>query len=411
VYSVLDTPVKRAKGNDGRPRPSGRLTAKTPTPSPDRATAYDTIVVESNRKYSSLLEARQSTPARTPTRADLIHDALAANPEGLRSNDVFEWLRENRPHAYRECDEGKFKIDVRKALSAQSTKATPTVLKSRDDGSGGSRFIWKLAPAERQTPRLFVPTNLSRTEVEGIHEDIRTSASPKRDLIRAETRSTTLATVQGHNSRSGHNTQVTETEAGAVERVEEAEYMVSDSNNNTGDFAHQPPRMSSEPIATTSSELPVLVQPQVPIQDEIEAEAVITIQSSEASDTEGTRKPGDESEESCDSDPEAQLRYGKLVSRLHKLKTQRDRRKREIAADRNALPDMETLGKNVEQATQKVTELTRMLEEARQIAASACSAREATINKTDEIETAEQELEQLIADHKVLRAQLDNLID
>jgi hypothetical protein len=48
---------------------------------------------------------------------------------------------------------------------------------------------------------------------------------------------------------------------------------------------------------------------------------------------------------------------------------------------------------------------------ARQIAASACSAREVTINKTEEIGTAEQELEQLIADHKVLRAQLDNLID
>jgi hypothetical protein len=256
---VLDTPVKRAKGNDGRPRPSGRLTANTPTPSPDRATAYDTIVVESNRKYSSLLEARQNTPARTPTRADLIHDALAANPEGLRSNDVFEWLRENRPHAYRECDEGKFKIDVRKALSAQSTKATPTVLKSRDDGSGGSRSIWKLATAERQTPRLFVPTNFSRTEVEGIHEDIRTSASPKRDLIRAETRSTTPAIVQGHDDRNSGGTQKPDTEIGEACEEEETEDVVSDTNHNTGDFAHQPPHMSSEPSATTSSESTVPV--------------------------------------------------------------------------------------------------------------------------------------------------------
>jgi hypothetical protein len=61
------------------------------------------------------------------------------------------------------------------------------------------------------------------------------------------------------------------------------------------------------------------------------------------------------------------------VSKLHKLKTQRNRRKGEVAADRNALPDMQTLEKNVEQATQKVTELTRMLEEARLIAASACN--------------------------------------
>jgi flagellar biosynthesis chaperone FliJ len=91
------------------------------------------------------------------------------------------------------------------------------------------------------------------------------------------------------------------------------------------------------------------------------------------------------------------------VSKLHKMRVRRDKRKREIAADRNALPDMDFLEKNVEQATRKVTELTRMLEEARQVAASAYSARAATINKIDEIETAERELEQLIGDHKVLR--------
>jgi hypothetical protein len=408
---VLDTPVKRAKGNDGRPRPSGRLTANTPTPPPDRATAYDTIVVESNRKYSTLLGASQSTPARTPTRADLIHDALAANPKGLCSNDVFKWLLENRPHAYWEGDVGKFKIDVRKALSAQSNKARPTVSKERDDGPGGSRFIWKLANMEGQSPQVFNPTEFSRTEAERSHENIRTSASQARDLIRAGTRSTTPATVQGHNSRNGDDTQVMEKEDGAVSGSEEAEYVVSDPNNDTGDFAHQPHRISSEPSATTSSELPVLVQPQMPIQDEIEAEAFIAIPTSEASDTEGTRKPGDGTEEPCDSHPEVQLRYGKIVSKLHGMKNLRDKRKREIAADRDALPDVKILGQNVEQATQKVTELTHMLEEARQIAASACSAREIAINKIDEIEIAERELDQLIADHRVLRTQLDNIID
>jgi hypothetical protein len=406
---VLDTPVKRAKGNDGRPRPSGRLTANTPTPSPDRATAYDTIVVDSNRKYSSLQEARRSTPARTPTRADLIHDALAANPQGLCSNDVFEWLLQNRPQACREGDEEKFKADVRKALSAQSKKPTPTV--SKVDGSGGSHFIWKLARVEEQTPRLCVPTRHSRTEAEETHENIRTSASPKRDLRRVETRSTTPATVQGHDDRNSGGTQKPDTEIGEDHEEEETEFVVSDTNHNTGNIAHQPPHMSSEPSAKTSSESSVPVHPQAPVRDEIEVEAVIMIPSFEASDTAETRRPGDGSEESCDSDPEVQLRYGKLVSKLHRMRVRRDKRKREIAADRNALPDMDFLEKNVEQATRKVTELTRMLEEARQIAASAYSTRAATINKIDEIETAERELEQLIADHKVLRTQLDNVID
>jgi hypothetical protein len=142
---------------------------------------------------------------------------------------------------------------------------------------------------------------------------------------------------------------------------------MSDKNHNTGDFAHQSHDMSSEPSATTSSELPVLVEPQAPTRDEIEVEAVIMIPSFEASDTEETRRPGDGSEESCDSDPEVQLRYGKLVSKLHRMRIRRDKRRRAIAADRNALTDMNSLEKNVEQATRKVTELTRTLEEARRI--------------------------------------------
>jgi hypothetical protein len=60
---------------------------------------------------------------------------------------------------------------------------------------------------------------------------------------------------------------------------------------------------------------------------------------------------------------------------------------------------------------QKVAELTRMLEKAHKIAAAACSAREATITKMDEIETTKLELEQLVAEHEVLRTELDNYVD
>jgi hypothetical protein len=196
-----------------------------------------------------------------------------------------------------------------------------------------------------------------------------------------------------------------------VREEEETENVVSDTNHNTGDIAHQPPRISWELLATTIPELPVLVQPQTPAPDEIEVEAVVTIPSPEASDIEEIREPGAGSEESCDSDPEVQRRYGKIVSKLRRMRIKRDKRKREIAADRSALPDMKILEQNVEQATQRVAELTRMLEEASQIAASACSAREGAINKIDEMEIAERELEQLIADHKVVRTQLDNIID
>jgi hypothetical protein len=197
---VLDTPVKRTKGNDGRPRPSGRLPENTPTPSSDRTTAYDTIVVESNRKYTSLLKARQNISARTPTGASMIHDALVANPDGLSINDVFEWVRANRAHAYHEGYEEKFKAHLRKALSAQSRKTTPTV--SKVDGSGGSHSIWKLARVKGQTPRSCDLTGRSPTVAEVMPEDIRISASPQPDLRRAGARSTISAAVQGYDNRS-----------------------------------------------------------------------------------------------------------------------------------------------------------------------------------------------------------------
>jgi hypothetical protein len=409
---VPGTPVKLTKGNDGQPRSSGRLPANTSTSStssPERTTAYDEIIVGSNQRCTSLLAARRSNPARTPTRADLIHDALAANPNGLSSNDVFEWLRENRSHAYQEGDEENFKAYVRKALSAHSRKPTPTV--SKVGGSGGSHFIWKLARVEGQTPESCDLIDPNLAEAEGTPEEIRTSASPQCDLRRARPRSTTPAAVQGYDNRSNDQLQKPETGSGETCEEEEVENVVSDTNHNTGDSAHQPLRMSSEPSTTTSPEISVVVQPRTRALDEIGVRAVITIPSPEAFDTAESRKTGDESEEPCNSDPEALLRYGELVLKLNRLKTQRDQRKRQIAADRDALPDIKDMEKNVEQARQKVIELTRMLEEAREIAASACSAHDDTIKKTDEIETAEQELEHIVADHKDLLTQLNNVIN
>jgi hypothetical protein len=62
--------------------------------------------------------------------------------------------------------------------------------------------------------------------------------------------------------------------------------------------------------------------------------------------------------------------------------------------------------KNVEQKEETVKELTRLLEQARESAISARGDLEATKNKINDIETAEQEVEQLIVTSKELRSQL-----
>lgn len=87
------------------------------------------------------------------------------------------------------------------------------------------------------------------------------------------------------------------------------------------------------------------------------------------------------------------------------MKGRRERQTQKINAERNALPDINILEKNVEQTAEKVTELTR-LEEARQYAASAHSDLEATTNKIKEIETAEREVEQLVVESREIRRQL-----
>jgi hypothetical protein len=100
-------------------------------------------------------------------------------------------------------------------------------------------------------------------------------------------------------------------------------------------------------------------------------------------------------EGSLDSDHEEQLRYGKLVKRLRRMKGRRERQIQKIEAERNALPDIQMLEKTVEETAEKVAELRRVLEEACQSAETARKDLEVTLNKTSEIEIAEREVEQL----------------
>lgn len=88
VYSVLDSPTKRNKGN----------TLNTPTTSPaDAITAQDCNVKSSNRGRYNTPNNRYDTPSRASAYFNLVYDALAANPQGLSSSKVFEWVRNNRP--------------------------------------------------------------------------------------------------------------------------------------------------------------------------------------------------------------------------------------------------------------------------------------------------------------------------
>jgi hypothetical protein len=149
-----------------------------------------------------------------------------------------------------------------------------------------------------------------------------------------------------------------------------------------------------------------VAQPQTHKQDEEETEPAMARSDSTASEAGEADRRVDIEEGSLDSDHEEQLRYGKLVKRLTRMKGRRERQIQKIEAERNALPDIQMLEKTVEETAEKVGELRRVLEEVCQSAETARKDLEVTLNKTSEIEIAEREVEQLKVDSKELRSQL-----
>ena len=413
---MLESPAKRNKGNDGRWRHSGWLPTNTPTFSPaDGTEAYNITVADGNQSQSSASGKRRKASTRTPY-FDLIQDALIANPEGLRSSDVFEWLRTHRPHEFRKHDEKKLQAAVQGTLSAQSTKQQPTVWKYKVDGAEALGYIWKLAntaPLADATPARWVvrsppAVDYRHDETEGSQNDTRTPtslASPAHDSQRDQFRRMTPARVQGHDDSNGGDARIVGPEATAI-HGDRTQHATSDTIQDAEDFTHQLPRTISEPLSTTQPKSPAMNQPQTHTQDEEETESAMARPDSAASEVGEAYRRVEIEERSLDSDHEDQLRYGKLVKRLRIMKDERMRKTQKIEAERNALPDIQILEKTVEETVEKVAELRRVLEEACQLAETARKDLEGTLNKTSEIEIAEREVEQLKVDSKELRSQL-----
>jgi hypothetical protein len=196
-----------------------------------------------------------------------------------------------------------------------------------------------------------------------------------------------------------------ETEAAAI-HGDGTKQTMSDTIQDTEDFAHQLPRTTSEPLSTTQPKPPATIQPQTHTQDEDKTESAMARSDSAASEVGEADRRVDVEEGSLDSDHEDQLRYGKLVKRLRRMKDQRERQIQKIEAERNALPDIQLLEKIVEETAEKVAGLRRVLEKACQSAETAGKDLEDTLDKTSEIEIAEREVEQLKVDSKELRSQL-----
>jgi hypothetical protein len=111
--------------------------------------------------------------------------------------------------------------------------------------------------------RSLPAVDYRRDETEGSQNDTRTPtslASPAHDSQRDQFRRMTPARVQGHDDNNGGDAQMVETEGAAV-HGDVTQHAMSDTTQDTGDFAHQLPCTTSESLPTTQPKSPAMVQP------------------------------------------------------------------------------------------------------------------------------------------------------
>ena len=422
VYSMLDSPTKRRKGNDGTWRHSESLQSSTPTASLAIVIpSEDCNITSGNPDRYNTPSNRHDTPSRASAYFNLVYDALAANPQGLSSLKVFEWVRDNRPQTLHKYDEERLRTAIQGTLSAQSNKRQPTVWKYKDDGSDELGYIWKLADtvpllehtSTEKEPQLVPAIDDINAWSRDCLGDEQASAplSAARRSHTCQARDETPVTTQTQKTSVDNDGQTPGTESVAVTHEVNTEHVDPCVTPSTGILGHELALAISEPTTGLKSTSQILVQQQPHVSGGTHIDAIVGGPSLSASDTEMTLANGVGSGESDDSDSEVQRQTAKLASELRKVRRRRDRLKMEIATRTHALPDRKVMEENDVQAKERVTKLLNLLEEARQAAATASRELEATDNETQQIKTAEQELGQVIGIHTTLRLRLNELTD
>ena len=152
---LSDPPAKRSKSNDGTWQCSEQLPSDALTTSTVRAIlAQDCIVTNGDRDPQNKSSSRHNNESYAPTYRKLVFDALAANPQGLSSWSVFEWVRCNRTQISHVFGEVQLLKAIQRTLSEQSRKRKPTVRKAKAYSSEKLAYIWRLAHAIPSGPSV-----------------------------------------------------------------------------------------------------------------------------------------------------------------------------------------------------------------------------------------------------------------
>ncbi|PPJ60831.1 hypothetical protein CBER1_11636 [Cercospora berteroae] len=90
----------------------------------------------------------------------LICEALRANPEGLRTQDILKWLEKSRPEAFLDLPRDKSKASLQATLSAQANKKDPKLWRYEVEGSKQLGFVWTLSSKSTVAHHSIAATGL-----------------------------------------------------------------------------------------------------------------------------------------------------------------------------------------------------------------------------------------------------------
>lgn len=328
------------------------------------------------------------TPSRRPLK-DLIRDALSSNPRGLRSEEIFQWLKTNRSEALIGRDDEKLRASVNSTLSTQSNKKEPAIWKYKDDHSKKAGYIWRLAGAGNadgedrtlRSPHQKVPEDA--TDVDTSEPAVTTPSIQQRDLHSLDT--TTYTSAQSPNSdehpldshsEAGDTIPDTSAAAGFTQKLDDEGRRVTTAAASSQQSSS---RSSSRPRAE-------------------ERYGNITIGSGD----------GDGQNDAFPSPLLAQqIYYGKLIMEVQALSRKAVELRKEVEADRANLADLDMLEATAEHANLKAQELEKAAQEARAAADEALHDLQLARHKESQIKMKEEELKQASKDFAESRAKLE----
>lgn len=363
---------------------------------PDGDAAHNEHFMEFVQRAKTVMadtsEVRSRTQSETPSRPvlkNLIRDALSANPEGLRSEEVFHWLKANRPEALVRRDEESLRASVNSTLSTQSCKKEPAIWKYKDDHSKKSGYIWKLAATQ---------------DAEGRDESIEQG---EHQILAGNTLQDTIASAVALPSSHPQDKHSSEAASGTYMKSFQSDGNHSHARSEERDTL--PDASATEGLAhERDNDLSLAAA------DTVEPRSAGKVWGREYSAREedgdvpiGTEAGLETIEIMHSSLVDQQIYFGKIIMRVQELSRQATDLRMNIDADRAGLANLGDLEHKADQMESKAQELEEAAREARIAANQAAFALQQERSKDIEIKRKEEEVSQISKELAEGRAKLN----